>query len=93
LREIVMLSKPVWSGGELKGIYLDTSTIAVVGASYDPAKPAHAIPDVEAGQFTVATDSKFDLADAARAHERRQASHVHGKIILEVASEPVSALR
>ncbi len=29
---------------ELRAIYADTQTIAVVGASSDPAKPAHSIP-------------------------------------------------
>jgi len=51
----------------------------------------HALPKAaqlaDAGKFTVAIDSQFGLADAAKAHERSQAGHVHGKIILKVADE------
>ncbi|MCU1656729.1 MAG: CoA-binding protein [Pseudonocardiales bacterium] len=39
-----MPTKPVLPAVELKAIYQDTKTIAVVGASADPAKAAHAIP-------------------------------------------------
>jgi NADPH:quinone reductase-like Zn-dependent oxidoreductase len=37
------------------------------------------------GKFTLAIDSEFALADAAKAHERSQGGHVSGKIILTVA--------
>ncbi len=39
-----MVPEPVLSDAELKVIYRDTKTIAVVGASADPAKAAHVIP-------------------------------------------------
>src|SRR5437879_13091837 len=35
---------------ELRGIYAETRTIAVVGASSDPAKPGHEIPRYLQGQ-------------------------------------------
>jgi predicted CoA-binding protein len=41
---------PVTSTDDLKRIYADTKTIAVVGASSDEAKPAHTIPRYLQGQ-------------------------------------------
>jgi len=49
----------------------------------------HALPEAarlaEEGKLTPAIDSEFPLADAAKAHERNQAGHVHGKVVLLVA--------
>jgi NADPH:quinone reductase-like Zn-dependent oxidoreductase len=49
----------------------------------------HALPEAarlaEEGKLTPAIDSEFPLADAAKAHERSQAGHVRGKVVLLVA--------
>jgi NADPH:quinone reductase-like Zn-dependent oxidoreductase len=49
----------------------------------------HALPKAarlfDEGKLVVAIDSEFALADAAKAHERSEAGHVRGKIILKVA--------
>jgi NADPH:quinone reductase-like Zn-dependent oxidoreductase len=49
----------------------------------------HALPEAarlfEEGRYTVAVDSAFGLADAAKAHERSEAGHLRGKIVLKVA--------
>ena len=45
-----MALDPVLSAAELEAIYRDASTIAVVGASADQAKPAHAIPEYLSSQ-------------------------------------------
>jgi NADPH:quinone reductase-like Zn-dependent oxidoreductase len=46
----------------------------------------HALPEAARlageGKLAPAIDSKFPLADAARAHERSQGGHVRGKIVL-----------
>jgi NADPH:quinone reductase-like Zn-dependent oxidoreductase len=48
----------------------------------------HALPEAARlageGKLAPAIDSKFPLADAARAHERSQGGHVRGKIVLLV---------
>jgi NADPH:quinone reductase-like Zn-dependent oxidoreductase len=49
----------------------------------------HALPEAarlaEEGKLTPAIDSEFPLAGAAKAHERSQGGHVHGKVVLLVA--------
>ncbi|HEY2488347.1 MAG TPA: NADP-dependent oxidoreductase [Streptosporangiaceae bacterium] len=49
----------------------------------------HALPEAarlaEEGKLTPAIDSEFPLAEAAKAHERSEAGHVRGKIVLLVA--------
>lgn len=49
----------------------------------------HALPEAarlaEEGKLIPAIDSEFPLAEAAQAHERSQAGHVRGKIVLLVA--------
>jgi len=49
----------------------------------------HALPRAahlaEEGKFTVAIDSEYPLSEAAKAHERSQGGHLHGKIVLEIA--------
>jgi NADPH:quinone reductase-like Zn-dependent oxidoreductase len=51
----------------------------------------HALPEAarlfEEGRYTVAVDSQFGLADAAKAHERSEAGHLRGKIILKIAED------
>ncbi|WP_223189757.1 zinc-binding dehydrogenase [Nonomuraea terrae] len=39
---------------------------------------------IESGQVKVGIDSVYPLADAAKAHERGEAGHVQGKIVLRV---------
>jgi NADPH:quinone reductase-like Zn-dependent oxidoreductase len=66
-----------YSAGE-RGVRVTTRTQAF-----------HALPEVarlaEEGKLVPAIDSEFPLADAAKAHERSQAGHVRGKIVLLVA--------
>jgi NADPH:quinone reductase-like Zn-dependent oxidoreductase len=38
----------------------------------------------EEGRLTITIDSDFALADAGKAHERREGGHVRGKIVLRV---------
>jgi NADPH:quinone reductase-like Zn-dependent oxidoreductase len=48
----------------------------------------HALPKagslIDEGKFVVRIDSQFPLSDAAKAHERSEAGHLTGKIVLTV---------
>ncbi len=43
---------------------------------------------VEKGRLTVAIDSVFPLAEAAKAHERGETGRARGKIVLQVVQTP-----
>ncbi len=76
-------SRPLLRDG---GIYIALTP----GEDFLLVEPDHAgmlalVDLVEKGQLTVAIDSVFALADAAKAHERGETGRAQGKIVLRVA--------
>jgi NADPH:quinone reductase-like Zn-dependent oxidoreductase len=62
----------------------DGITVIPYDASYDAPAFVRLNQAVEARRFEVPIAAEFPLADAAKAHERLEAGHVLGKIVLRV---------
>lgn len=58
------------------------------GVSFHTEQLEHIAGLAATGQVRVEIAETFPLADAAAAHERSEAGHVRGKLVLTVASEP-----
>jgi NADPH:quinone reductase-like Zn-dependent oxidoreductase len=64
---------------EKLGITVSTTQVRSSGAQL-----AELAPLLDQGTVRVWIDSKYDLADAQKAHERAARGHIRGKIVLEV---------
>jgi NADPH:quinone reductase-like Zn-dependent oxidoreductase len=62
----------------------DGITVIPYDASYDAPAFVRMNQAIEARKFEVPIAAEFPLADAAKAHERLEAGHVLGKIVLRV---------
>lgn len=64
--------------------YGDPSVLEVTNTPEPHAGPGQVRSLVDEGKFVVRIDSVFPLSDAAKAHERSEAGHLSGKIVLTV---------